>query len=294
MFKKVFSTLTLLGMLLAACGTSNDEQSQTSQGDMGSNEPISEDQQDQDNDSNNAEDLLTNLEMHVSVEQTDGKLVFQMELKNVGQENLEMMFSSGQQYEIVVKNDSDETVYRYSEGKAFTEALVTKEIASGESIEWNEEWNYSESVLADGNYHAELTLLPTQVNKNVIENNPFTTTESIELVSSEQLSATSDSDSDGLFRNIEVNGENGQYEVTGEIDPTVDEFFYSIEDGHNVLVNEQSIKTTGNEWYGFTINLDIPKSDLPSNGAITMVLYEKNLEDGVPLNNTFLTLDQFK
>lgn len=68
------------------------------------------------------------------------KMRFELSLTNETSERVVLLFPSGQQFEIVVRDQNGDEVYRYSEGKMFTMAIVTKEMAPGETLVWEDEW----------------------------------------------------------------------------------------------------------------------------------------------------------
>jgi len=61
-------------------------------------------------------------------------------VRNVSRETLDLRFSSGQQYEIVVYRN-EVPVWHWSKGLAFTMALWTKKIESGEEMVFSEDWD---------------------------------------------------------------------------------------------------------------------------------------------------------
>lgn len=92
----------------------------------------------------------------------DGKVVFDFELINHYTEEKQLHFSSGQQFEVVVISDDGKEVYRYSDGKFFTMALVYKDIKPGESLKWQDEWvltNKEGEKLSAGEYTAVINIL---------------------------------------------------------------------------------------------------------------------------------------
>ena len=54
---------------------------------------------------------------------------------------IDLMFSSGQQFEVTITDEAGTEVYRFSEGRGFTMALVYKTINPGEAFKWQDEWD---------------------------------------------------------------------------------------------------------------------------------------------------------
>ena len=95
---------------------------------------------------------------------------------------VELMFSSGQQFEITVTDEAGNEVYRYSDGKFFTLALLNKTINPGESLKWQDEWdltNKDGEKIISGNYKAEIKIL-TSSETEKIDDSELTAT--IELI----------------------------------------------------------------------------------------------------------------
>lgn len=85
------------------------------------------------------------------------KMTVRITLRNTQDQPLTLMFGSGQIYEIVLKNEAGDIVYRWSDGKVFTQALISQSFGPGEK-------NYAVIVplvdkagkpLASGKYTAE-------------------------------------------------------------------------------------------------------------------------------------------
>lgn len=101
-------------------------------------------------------------EVRDSYEIKDEKVIFNFELINLYTEAQELMFSSGQQFELTIANEDGEEVYKFSDGKSFTMALVYKTLNPGESLKWQDEWdmtNKEGEKLTAGNYKAEIRIL---------------------------------------------------------------------------------------------------------------------------------------
>lgn len=92
----------------------------------------------------------------------DDRVVFDFELINHYNEVKKLMFSSGQQFEIAITDEKGEEVYRYSDGKFFTMALVFKDINPGESLKWQDAWdmtNKKGEKLTQGKFKAKINIL---------------------------------------------------------------------------------------------------------------------------------------
>jgi hypothetical protein len=94
-------------------------------------------------------------------------------------------------------------------------------------------------------------------------------------------SETQGTQSEVLFKNIQVTGKSGEYVVTGQAHSQYNHLFYSVEDGHYILVTEQPIKGNAKDpnWSNFTLTISISKNRLPDNGTLVLNLYQKNPND---------------
>jgi hypothetical protein len=92
----------------------------------------------------------------------DNKVVFDFELMSHYTINKNLKFSSGQQFEIVITDQNGEEVYRFSDNKFFTMALLLKTVIPGEAIKWQDQWNMTNKKgekLTSGSYKAKITIM---------------------------------------------------------------------------------------------------------------------------------------
>ncbi|MGB4372945.1 MAG: BsuPI-related putative proteinase inhibitor [Halanaerobiales bacterium] len=105
-------------------------------------------------------------ETRASYELKDGKVIFDFELVNNFPVAKELQFGSGQQFEVVITDERGEEVYRFSDGKFFTMALIYKTIQPGETLKWQDSWdltNKEGKKLTTGEYQAEIIILANPV-----------------------------------------------------------------------------------------------------------------------------------
>lgn len=122
------------------------------------------------------------------------------------------------------------------------------------------------------------------------------TPKEVETVDAQEIEeeARTDQVENSAFRNIEVSGKNGEYVVQGEANTSAGIFYYTVEDGHDYIVEEMKVELSNAKgvWETFTINLSIPEENLPQKGALTLELYEK-IDDQSTNNELFIKLDEF-
>ncbi len=102
----------------------------------------------------------------------DDKVIFHFEFISHHTEPQELMFGSGQQFELVITNEEGEEVYRFSDGKSFTMAIINKTLNPGQSMKWQDEWDMTDkegNKLSRGNYKAEITVLVIPEEGNEID-----------------------------------------------------------------------------------------------------------------------------
>lgn len=128
-------------MLLSACGQSV-------------NAPVTEEVDEEENE-------LKDWSFEVTTEQDETALHVKMIVTNNLEEEQSIDFSSGQKYEVVLRSNGEE-VYRYSDDKMFTMAIITEGFQPGESK------TYEQSIPLDsieaGEYELTAELVVAAVN----------------------------------------------------------------------------------------------------------------------------------
>jgi hypothetical protein len=273
-------------LIIAGCGTVNTNQPDIDQPDE-----------------KKTIDLSTKLE----VNQMDDIITFNVKLNNSGQEDAELLFSSGQQFEIIVKNQEGQEVYRYSEGKMFTQAIQEVKLKAGESLEWNDEWDLKkDSVLVpNGEYTVTVEVL-AQSKEETIELKKENLQDSKSMLIERIITPEEEDSSNGAagthltydeiendaFRHFKVEGTNGQYTVTGEARVFEGVFGYAVTDGHVYYIEDmKQVDEGAPSWSPFTLEISIPKEKLPVNGTVTLELYEESSKDGSKVNMLFVPLE---
>ncbi|MCP3032006.1 hypothetical protein LF817_11685 [Halobacillus sp. A1] len=237
------------------------------------------------------------------VEEEDG-ITAEFSITNDAEEPVILGFNSSLKYDVIIENQDGEEVYQYSEGQAFTQQLTMDELEPGDKLEANETVNED---LPPGNYNVTMTFLVTSINDQPFESKPFEISEQITIGEGGETSSgseeaeeldeeleTSQGENGEAFRDLNLEGENGSYTVSGEVSAKDGEFFYMVEDGHNLLIEEEAVQVEdpGAEWSSFETEVTIPKEDLPNRGALIMTMYNKD-EEGQRTQENFVPLDNF-
>lgn len=142
---KVLSSVTLAAMLMAACGTAN--QVDNNNGNGGTEQPGSETPAD------DQKDIAYEEVLSPSIELKDGKYLFT--LTNTSDENVDLSFSSTQEYEYMIYDKDGNHLYTYSMDKMFGEMFVEKTLAPGEEYVMEVDVAYF-SNLEKGTYKLEI------------------------------------------------------------------------------------------------------------------------------------------
>lgn len=98
---------------------------------------------------------IDELELMVDVNVLRNQAEFIITLINNSSETKKLKFSSSQKYEIIVTDQNNQEVYRYSEGKMFAQALESTLIKPAESVKWEEIWE----GIKPGEYEVEVSIL---------------------------------------------------------------------------------------------------------------------------------------
>ncbi|WP_449539424.1 BsuPI-related putative proteinase inhibitor [Ferdinandcohnia sp. Marseille-Q9671] len=237
------------------------------------------------------ENVLEKLETNLSVNAGENEATFTISLKNTSKDTVKVTIPSGQRYEIVVTDKSNQEVYRYSIDKMFIQSIEEMELEPGEEKVWEEPWNYTSndgSRLAAGEYKATVALTVSEINGQTIAAD--------DLQNEENFTIPAEPEGNTAFRNVQVLGENGEYVVTGEVRVFEATFFYAVEDGHDYVIPEtlQNASEGAPAWAPFEIKISIPKEKLPANGALILHLYERSAKDGSITNLYHAKLQQFQ
>ncbi|WP_071393872.1 hypothetical protein [Bacillus tuaregi] len=78
------------------------------------------------------------------------------------------------------------------------------------------------------------------------------------------------------FSDIVVKKENDKYIITGKSKVKKGVFYYSVEDGHRILIPETKVRVNNLYWTSFKLTFSIPVKAMPENGVLVLNLYEKN------------------
>lgn len=84
-------------------------------------------------------------ETSVETVTSDDKISINFTLKNISGKDQQISHGSGQQFDIWAYNEQNDEVYKWSNNKAFTQALIARELNKSGQLTFNEEWNLKDN-----------------------------------------------------------------------------------------------------------------------------------------------------
>lgn len=102
--------------------------------------------------------LPTKVDGNFDVKIEPHALRFALNVTNQGKKNVELSFASGQVYDFTVTDSAGREVYRWGEGRMFTQSVQNKRIDGGDVMRFDER---VEKTLPAGKYIAVATLRST-------------------------------------------------------------------------------------------------------------------------------------
>ena len=107
-------------------------------------------------------------ELYVHANEADIRLA--LHIVNTGKKRVELNFPSGQTYDFVILDSIGREMWRWGNGRMFTQTLRNKSLAGGEALDLEETWKAA--PLAPGRYTARATL--TSENFPLVQQAEFT------------------------------------------------------------------------------------------------------------------------
>ncbi|WP_170008336.1 BsuPI-related putative proteinase inhibitor [Bacillus fonticola] len=110
--------------------------------------------------------LLSSLTSELEVKPHKDCTPWTYQVLNNTKQHYSLIFRSGQQYDYVLMKD-DKLIEKYSDGKMFTQQIIFRNIAPGDSLSWSGEW----CNLSPGKY--ALTFWVTDLNWSSLTKHTF-------------------------------------------------------------------------------------------------------------------------
>jgi hypothetical protein len=110
------------------------------------------------------------LKMSLETVEENEQLKINFSLQNISGKDLQISFGSGQQYDILVFNERNEEVYKWSNDKSFTQALIERDLKKGEKLTFTEKWNFKDNKglsIAKGRYNLKVLIMVKMKSENI-------------------------------------------------------------------------------------------------------------------------------
>lgn len=198
-------------------------------------------------------------------------------LYNNSEGDKKITFPTSQMFDFTVKNKAGKVVYRYSQGKSFLQAFQTLTLKKGETKIWKETWDYKHEGkrVPKGQYTIEAQLMGEDMSGF---NHPLRAEDSFSVP-----------DENPSFRGVKVLEVKGRVSIHGQARVSDGSFYYSVEDGHRVLLKETLFKVNKEapNWTDFSIILPELSG---SAEKVFISLYERDKGDGKILHRYVISI----
>jgi hypothetical protein len=236
----------------------------------GVNEPLDNNGQD-----NNNSQSDIDLKMGLEVSEEENATNFKFTVKNNAATDAVLEFSSGQQFEVTVMNENGEEVYRFSEGRVFTQAFQNLTIPAGESVEWLDSWKHDDSI-STGKYEVKVKIVALTINGKSFDPKMLVVSDEISVEKPEKVTIPDNN----AFRNIEVDNNGKVFTITGEARVFEAVFQYEvIEEGNVILSSVETVTEGAPSWSPFTLSLDL-NNVIIGDGEVVLELFVYSANDG--------------
>lgn len=204
------------------------------------------------------------LDIHVKpgTEQAEMEII----LQNRSTEKRELIFSTSQVFEIQIINPkTKETVYTYSANKAFLQAIQRMVLQPKEKRRWRETWVYPNGKVPQGEHVVKLTLLAKTVDNKPLDHNQSSI---VKQVFFPEVNPT--------VTDLSVERNYDGFLVSGTVAANSDDLYFTLDDGHRVLIPEKRIWVRQDHFYFLVPNNEIP---LQTKGTLILTIYTKSNRD---------------
>lgn len=229
---------------------------------------------------------LNRLKAEVVASPGSEQVGIKVELRNENEVEADLTFLNDQIFELVIREDGD-TVFRKFVDDPDKTVGNQITIDASESVEWTTVWDYKRedgTRVSPGSYDMYIYFLPYKISEMEVNDAALYSTTKIEIPAE-----------NNAFRNVSVEGAQGEYIVSGEARVFEAQFMYMVEDGHNIFIDETPVMVAegGPAWSPFKINISIDQEDLPKNGTLTLILFERSAKDDSIINQYYVALEHF-
>lgn len=84
---------------------------------------------------------IEKLDSRFNIDIAPRRVLFALDVKNVGGKHIELNFPNGQSYDFVVVDSLGREIWRWSSGRMFTQGVQNKQLGTGEGMRVSETWS---------------------------------------------------------------------------------------------------------------------------------------------------------
>ncbi|MDN4592372.1 Gmad2 immunoglobulin-like domain-containing protein [Polycladomyces subterraneus] len=238
------------------------------------------------------------LDQTLVIAEKNGSVTFDLKLRNNGKKNVRLMFSNEPVSFTIVQKGTEIAHVEVDSGPNENHEVI---LAPSEQVQWRSVWDLQAAGrrVPAGTYEVEVRLMPDKVNgeapqphqflvKGTFEVHAASTPDRKPVIPEPKLENTA-------FRQLRVVGGEGTYRVTGEARVFEGVFNYAVTDGHRYLTRGRVQAENGApSWAPFTLEISIPRDQLPSNGTLILELYKESSKNGSRLHQKEIVLEEFR
>ncbi|MGV3464351.1 MAG: BsuPI-related putative proteinase inhibitor [Heyndrickxia sp.] len=171
-------------------------------------------------------------------------------VRNDSEQAIQLEFPTSKMYDFSIMDEKRE-VFRFSKGKYYLQAFQFVKLQSGEEKVWTINWDYKSKGkrLSSGKYTLIARLLPSKING---------------MPSSQQLVTKQDFEIPALHE-IHIEGKAGDYTVSGNADSSSENYYYSVDDGHHLLIKKKAIRIIKD---AFQVSFHLPNEIVTENESL--------------------------
>jgi len=176
-------------------------------------------------------------------------------VRNNLEQAVQLEFPTSKLYDFSIM-DGKKEVFRFSKGKYYLQAFQYVKLQSGEEKSWNINWDYKSNGkrLSSGKYTFIARLLPSKING---------------MTSPQQWVTKQEFEVPALY-GIHTEGKAGNYTVSGLSDSSSANYYYSVDDGHRLLIGKKAIPITKD---AFQISFHLPNEIVTQNKSLIFSIF---------------------
>lgn len=155
-------------------------------------------------------------------------------VKNNGNQDVTLEFPTSQYYDYSIYDVNNKEVFRFSKGRYFLQAFQYIRIPKGEKKVWKGSWKYTSNntKFKEGLFVLKAIFMPSKINGESLGKR---------FVASEEFSIP-------LFKDLNIQRNNHVWSINGTVKNTLNGYFYTVENGHNLLVEKTPLSISNGEF----------------------------------------------